>query len=207
MACAGVAVVAPGCTKARAERTRLAELQAAGMAIEEYSAASDKANAAHREVLSAFAQANASSNIIEYKAVLRTKALPAMDAFVAKLAAMPTGTPELKQIHGGLTEAYRRSRDAIAEYERTLQDPKGVGRFDAIREQLQRDVRQYSEALSRYYAAHSRQLRQEAAKDSGKDAPKEAASGSAPAAPAKPAAREAAAPLPRPASAADGQPQ
>lgn len=171
--CAALALgVAPGCAKAREDRSRLAELQAGAQAIESYSAATDRANAAHREVMAAFAQANASTNLTDYKAALRTRVLPAMDAFIAKLAAMPTGTKELARIHGGLTEAYRRSRDAIGEFERTLQDPAGLTKFDAIRDQLQRDVRLYSDQLGKYYAAHSRQLRLESAKESAKEAGK-----------------------------------
>lgn len=157
------------CSKAREDRTRLAELQAGAQAIESYSAATDRANAAHREVMAAFALANASTNLTDYKAALRTKVLPAMDAFIEKLAAMPAATAELKRIHGGLTEGYRRSRDAIAEFERSLQDPAGLAKFDAIRDQLQRDVREYGEQLAKYYAAHSRQLRLESGKEAGKE--------------------------------------
>lgn len=170
-----------GCSKAREDRTRLAELQAGAQAIENYSAATDRANAAHREVMGAFALANASTNLTDYKAALRTKVLPAMDAFIEKLAAMPAATAELKRIHGGLTEAYRRSRDAIAEFERTLQDPAGLAKFDAIRDQLQRDVRQYGDQLAKYYAAHSRQLRMESGKEAGKEGDKPADKSLAPA--------------------------
>lgn len=171
---AAALAASPGCGKAREDRTRLAELQAGAQAIENYSAATDRANAAHREVMGAFALANASTNLTDYKAALRTKVLPAMDAFIEKLAAMPAATAELKRIHGGLTEAYRRSRDAIAEFERTLQDPAGLAKFDVIRDQLQRDVRQYGEQLAKYYAVHSRQLRLESGKETGKETGKEA---------------------------------
>jgi hypothetical protein len=173
LAVAAALMASLSCSKAREDRTRLAELQAGAQAIENYSAATDRANAAHREVMGAFALANASTNLTDYKAALRTKVLPAMDAFIEKLAAMPAATAELKRIHGGLTEAYRRSRDAIAEFERTLQDPTGLAKFDAIRDQLQRDVRQYGEQLAKYYAAHSRQLRLESGKEAGKEAGKE----------------------------------
>lgn len=164
-------VASAGCEKVRAERQRRAEQQAVAHAIEVYSSATESANAAHGEVLSAFGVANASTNLTDYKAALRTKVLPAMDAFIERLSKMPTGTPELGRIHGGLTEAYRRSRDAIGEFERGLQDPAGLPRFDAIRDTLQQDVRRYNEQLRDYYARQGRQLRSEAgaAKDAGGD--------------------------------------
>ena len=163
VAVAGLASV--GCGKAKQERAAMEALREGAVAIEQYSAATDRANSSHREVLAAFAAANASSNLTDYKAALRTKVLPAMDTFIAKLAAMPTGTSELKRVHGGLTEAYRRCRDAVAEFERELKDPAGLPRFDAIRTELQQAVRLYSDQLSKYYAAHRRQLRIEAGKD------------------------------------------
>ncbi len=182
-----LAVATAGCQKARQDRTELEGLRQGAVAIEQYSAATDRANASHRDVLAAFAAANGSGNLTDYKAALRTKVLPAMDAFIEKLAAMPTGTPELKKIHGGLTEAYRRCRDALADFERQLQDPAGLPRFDAIRGELQQAVRQYSDQLGKYYSAHRRQLRLEAGKESslGADA---TATGPRPAPAVRPAA-------------------
>lgn len=178
------ALATTGCEKARQDRGQLELLQQGAAAIEQYSAATDRANASHREVLAAFAAANASSNLTDYKAALRTKVLPAMDAFIEKLAAMPTRTPELKKIHGGLTEAYRRCRDAVTEFESELKDPSGLPRFDAIRGELQQAVRQYSDELGKYYAAHRRQLRLEAGKEAAlsADATASAAKGPRPSA-------------------------
>lgn len=159
-----------GCEKARLERAHREEMAKIGLAIEQYSTASDAANGAHKDVIAAFAAANASANLPEYKAALRTKVLPAMDEFIARLAKMPTGNPDLKKIHDRLTEAYRRARDEIADFEKGLQDAKGLSRFDDIRAGLQRAVTTYRDQLAAYYQSHERQLR----KDTGKELPADA---------------------------------
>ncbi|MBM4342289.1 MAG: hypothetical protein FJ100_02805 [Deltaproteobacteria bacterium] len=156
--------VLAGCEKARQERAARQAQAAVASAIEQYSTASAGANAAHREVLDAFAAANASTNLPDYKAALRTRVLPAMDVFVHKLEAIPTATAELKAVHGRLTEAYRRARDEIAEFERGLGDAQGLRRFDEIRTALQRAVADYRIQLADYYTRHDRQLRLDAAR-------------------------------------------
>lgn len=153
---------ATGCEKARQERAERELKTQIATAIERYSSASDSANVTHKEVIDAFAAANASTSVPEYKAALRTKVLPAMDDFVNKLAAIPTETAELKTIHGQLTEAYRRARDEIAEFEQALATAAELGKFDAIRATLQRAVAGYRTKLTQYYRLHDRQLRVDA---------------------------------------------
>ncbi len=167
----------PGCEKARKERAAREAHAKVATAIEQYSAASASANTAHKEVLDAFAAANASTNLPDYKAALRTRVLPAMDLFVHKLEAIPTTTPELKGVHGKLTEAYRRARDEIADFERGLSDAQGLHRFDEIRTGLQSAVADYRAQLADYYKRHDRQLRLDGARlaesvtPTGRDAP------------------------------------
>jgi len=165
-----VAPVALGaCAKAREDRARREAAAQVGQAIEAYSRASDAANNAHRDVIAAFAAANASGNLPDYKAALRTRVLPALDEFVARLAKMPADTPELKAIHARLIEAYRRARDDVAEFERTLSDPRGLAQFDAIRARLQGAVVAYRNALADYYKRHDRQLRVDGAREPAAD--------------------------------------
>ncbi|MBI5607550.1 MAG: hypothetical protein HY902_01565 [Deltaproteobacteria bacterium] len=136
------AVLSPACSRVSADRAQNQALAQAATAIERYSLASDQANAAHKAVMVAFAKANAATNLADYKSMLRTEVLPTLDAFVAKLV-----------------EAYRRARDRIADFERDLQDPSGLNKFDEIRVQLQRAVGEYKTALDQYYAKNKRQLR------------------------------------------------
>lgn len=167
-----------GCEKARQERAAREAAAKTAVAIEKYSAASETTNAAHKQVLAAFAEANGSQNLAEYKAALRTRVLPAMDEFIGKLAAMPVEVQELAKIHNQLTEAYRRARDEIAEFERGLNDASGLPKFDEIRDKLQKAVGAYRNGLQDYYKQHDRQLR-------GDSAP---AADAKPASPAKSAA-------------------
>ncbi len=163
--CALLLAGTSGCEKARQERAHREAMAKIGTAIEKYSTASDQTNGAHRDVITAFAGANGSTNLPDYKAALRTKVVPAMDEFIAKLATMPTETPELKVIHGRLTEAYRRARDEIIDFEKGLQDPQGLRRFDEIRDGLQHAVAAYRDQLAAYYQRHERQLRRDSAKE------------------------------------------
>ncbi len=148
-----------GCGKVAAERAENQALAQAAAAIEHYSVASDQANASHHLVMVAFAKANAATNLADYKALLRADVLNALDGFVAKLAAMPTETKELKLIHAKLVEAYKHARDRIADFERDLQDPSSLGQFNGIRKDLQDAVNAYKLELNQYYAKNKRQLR------------------------------------------------
>lgn len=177
--------VAPGCAKAKEDRARSEAVAKAAAAIERYSQASDSANNAHRAVMKAFADANRSTNLSDYKSSLRNEVLPRMREFIGLLEAMPTDTAELKGIHGKLIEGYRRARDDIADFERGLEDPSGLAKFDVIRADLQQAVRAYKTALDSYYAMHKRQLRMdggaEAAASSAEATPTAAAAQAAPA--------------------------
>jgi hypothetical protein len=153
---------APGCKKVQADRQLTAAEKQADAAIEKYSAASAQANAAHQAVLQSFEQANHASDLTVYKQALREKVLPAMDAFVERLKAMPTGTPELKRIHGELLKAYQTARSEIETFEHELEGVDGLARFGDIRSRLQTGVRNYREALAAYYAANKRQLKLDA---------------------------------------------
>ena len=148
-----------GCKKVQADRQLTAAEKQADAAIEQYSAASAQANAAHQAVLQSFEQANHASDLTLYKQALRAKVLPAMDAFVERLKAMPTGTPELKRIHGELLSAYQTARGEMDTFERELEGVDGLARFGDIRSRLQTGVRTYREALAAYYAANKRQLK------------------------------------------------
>ena len=154
--------LAGGCKKIQTDRELTAAEKQANAAIEGYSAASAAANAAHQAVLQSFEQANHASDLTLYKQALREKVLPAMGAFVERLQKMPTGTPELKRIHGELLESYQQARGEIEAFERDLQGVDGLARFGDIRSRLQTGVRNYREALAAYYAANKRQLKLDA---------------------------------------------
>jgi hypothetical protein len=151
-----------GCTKLRQEREASTQAHTAAEAIQRYSQASDAANLAHKAVMDAFDKANRSANLPDYKAALRTLVLPAMDAFLVKLRAMPTGTPELVKIHGLLVDAYTQARREIDDYEKGLQSADGLRQFTDIRTHLQQRVKAYREALAKYYGQYQRQLRLDA---------------------------------------------
>jgi hypothetical protein len=168
-----------GCQRLADDRNRSEAYRAAVAAIDQYSTASAAANDAHRAVLSAFAAANDSKNLPDYKRALRERVLPAMDAFVKRLQAMPTGTPELAAVHAKLTDGYRKARDAIAEFERGLASPSELQRFDTIRAGLQAAAQNYETALHAYYHRHGRQL-------AGARAPTDTTAAPAPATPSAP---------------------
>lgn len=151
-----------GCKKVEKDRALSAAERQANNAIEAYSAASAEANAAHQAVLQSFESANRASDLSLYKAALREKVLPAMDAFVTRLKTMPTGTPELKRIHGQLLDAYMMAREEIAAFEHELNSVDGLQRFGEIRSRLQSGVRTYRESLAAYYSANKRQLKLDA---------------------------------------------
>lgn len=157
----------PACDRVQQERKETAALKQELAAIQAYSAASEQANAAHRNVIAAFETANRSANLPDYRRVLREQVMPRMDAFLARLAAMPTGTETLRRIHVQLTADYRKARDDIAAYEKTLDNADGLGRFVPIRDALQAGVRTYRKDLDTYYRAHDRQLRLDAAAPQG----------------------------------------
>ena len=148
-----------GCKRVASDRQLSAETRKAITAIQQYSAASDRANDAHRAVLTAFADANRSANLPEYKNALRNGVLPAMDTFITRLSAMPAGTPELAAIHAKLLLAYTTARTEVDSFEAGLQDAAGLARFDDIRKRLQAGVAAYSSELARYYARFDRKLR------------------------------------------------
>lgn len=160
-ACCATAAVAPlsGCKKAKEERKLSAEAEAAQQAIAAYSKASDDANAAHKAVLAAFAAANRSGSLSAYKTALRSDVLPKLDAFIARLEGMPTGTPQLASIHKPLVDAYKKARADLDAFESSLVDPTKLGQFDAIRSALQAAVQRYHGDLAKYYESNARQLR------------------------------------------------
>ena len=160
---AALALLPLSCKKIQQDRALSAEMQAATAAIAAYSKASDDANQAHRDVLKAFDDANHSSNLPAYKQALRSQVLPAMDAFLAKLRQMPTGTAELKVIHGTLVGAYETARSEIGRFEADLTGSDGLGQFAAIRNKLQTGVKLYREQLDKYYTKFERKLRMDGA--------------------------------------------
>jgi len=152
-----------GCKHVQAERALSAETRKAIAAIQQYSAASARTNEAHGAVLTAFAEANRSSNLSDYKNGLRNGVLPAMDTFIARLQAMPTDTTELAKIHGKLLLAYTDARGEVDSFEAGLQDASGLARFDDTRKRLQSRIAAYDTELASYYAKFDRKLRLESA--------------------------------------------
>lgn len=149
---------AQGCAKLKAERADATAHKAALQAIQAYSTAADAASAAHAAVLAAFEKANHAANLAEYRRGLRDDVLPAMDAFLVKLRAVPTGTPDLLGIHGKLVAAYEQARREIADFERRLEDIGNLPQFASIRDQLQAAVKVYRAELTAYYGRFHRQL-------------------------------------------------
>jgi hypothetical protein len=156
------------CEKVSRDRARVAALEQAQGAIERYSAASRAANGVHGEVLAAFQKANKSASLPDYRAAIQRDVLPAMDRFIERLRAMPTGTTELERVHGSLVTAYSEARADLAAYADALEGARDLARFAPIRERLQQRVGAYRSDLAAYYRDHNRQLRLEA---EGVDAP------------------------------------
>lgn len=147
-----------GCSKVQADRAESAANKAALQAIQAYSAAADGASAAHATVLAAFEKANHGANLADYRRGLREDVLPAMDAFLVKLKAVPTATGELRGIHGKLVAAYEQARREIDEFERRLEDIGGLPQFATIRDHLQVAVKAYRTELTAYYGRFHRHL-------------------------------------------------
>lgn len=157
-----LALALSGCEKPVEDRQRAAALQQTQAAIGAYSQASQAANSLHSEVIGAFVKANQSPSLPDYRDAMKRDVLPAMDRFIERLQAMPAGTPDLEQIHGGLLSAYKDARSELAAYADSLETAKDLARFGPIRERLQQRVAAYRSDLDAYYRRHNRQLRLEA---------------------------------------------
>jgi hypothetical protein len=161
-----VAVVALGavaCDKVDEDRAQSEAVAKAHAAIAAYSEAAQAANGLHGEVIDAFQRANRSSSLPDYRDAIRKEVLPAMDRFIERLRAMPTGTPDLDRIHGGLVKAYSEARDQLASYADNLNAAANLSEFQPIREQLRQRVAAYRGDLEAYYRGQNRQLRNEPA--------------------------------------------
>ena len=177
------ALVLAGCdriTGVFADREKVEAANQARAAIDAYSQASERANAAHRNVIEAFAKANGAENLEDYKAAMREQVLPRMTVFVERLESMQTGTAELQRVHNILVTAYQTARVDMAKFVDELQSPSDLKRFNAIRQRLQGDVARYRAALNDYYTNFNRKLR------GGQDKAQE---GAAPASAATPVTR------------------
>lgn len=167
----GVLAAMGGCGEAKADRERAEAARKAQVAIASYSAASQEANNLHGEVIRQFAKANGATNLPDYREAMRRDVLPAMDRFVTRLKGMPTGTPQLKRIHGGLINAYTDARKDINAFVDKLQTARDLERFAAIRKRLQRRVAAYQSDLAAYYKNWNRQLRDGAKPAAAEPAP------------------------------------
>lgn len=142
-----------------ADRAEAKARKEARTAIDAYSTASQRANGAHAKVIEAFAKANTSRNLSEYKTAMRDQVLVRMSGFIELLEFMPAGTPELKRIHGILISAYKAAHADITKFVKELESPRDLGKFTTIREQLQAQVQDYRAQLDVYYGNFSRKLR------------------------------------------------
>jgi len=165
-----------GCDKIKGDNQQSEEILQARAAIDAYSKASERANDAHARVIAAFAAANKSTNLAEYRSAMRNQVLPRMNEFVGRLDAMQTGTPELKRVHSVLVAAYRNALTDIRAFVDTLQSPSDLERFREIRRKLQQEVRRYRTELDAYYVQFNRRLR------GGQSAPEPAKAAPAPSA-------------------------
>lgn len=148
-----------GCDRLREDRAAAEQRKQAQDAIAAYSEASKNANGLHHAIMEAFGRANASTNLQDYRTALRDEVLPAMERFQARLEAMPTGTPELKAVHVGLSAAYKQAIDEIRVFVRDLRAPDDLRAFSPIRDRLQQKVNQYNRDLEAYYRSCRRELR------------------------------------------------
>ena len=114
-------------------------------------------------MLNAVDKANHAGSLADYRTSLRQDVLPAMDAFIARLKTVPTGTPELGSIHGRLVAAYVTARGEIDAFEKELEGIDGLPKFAAIRDRLQAAVKTYRAELQAYYSRFHRQLQVEPA--------------------------------------------
>jgi len=151
------------CGKLRGEAAEGRARREQVAAIKTYSDATAKANAAQARFLEAFERANRSSSLEAYREALGRDVLPALDAFLSELEAMPVEQGRLAEIHAMLVDAYKEARAGIAALADTLVDRAALSGFDVIRTRLQSGVSAYREALREHYRAHGVELRLEAA--------------------------------------------
>lgn len=157
-----VLIIAGGCERISGifgDRAKVQVENKARNAIDAYSAASEQANSAHRKVIEAFAKANGSRNLADYKTAMREQVIPRMTFFVERLEMIQAGTPELLRIHAILIAAYKKAQADIAKFVEALQSPGDLDKFNEIRKRLQSEVQHYRTELDAYYGNFSRKLR------------------------------------------------
>lgn len=162
LAIAGMTLLTGGCDRISGIFGDRAQVQAentARAAIDAYSIASEQANSSHRKVIEAFATANGSSNLADYKSAMREQVIPRMTVFVERLEVMQVGTADLQRIHAILVAAYMKARTDMVKFVDELQSPSDLDKFNKIRKRLQSEVQHYRIELDAYYSNFSRKLR------------------------------------------------
>ena len=69
-----------------------------------------------RRFVEAWKAANELKELKAYRDALEGQVLPALDAYVKAAEAMPTGSPELAEIHKGLVDAYLQAHPEAAPF-------------------------------------------------------------------------------------------
>ena len=146
------------CDRLGSQSAEAVATRSAIAAIEAYATASSAANQRHRDVITAFARANAASSLAGYKDTLVKDVLPAMDRFLAALEGMPVATDDLARIHQILVLGYSEARSSLLGYVERLESADDLKAFDGIRGGLQGQVQRYQHELAAYYGRYNRKL-------------------------------------------------
>ncbi|MCA9515602.1 MAG: hypothetical protein KC635_11720 [Myxococcales bacterium] len=123
--------------------------------IAAYSAEVAKVDALQRRFVEAWKAANEQKELKAYRDALEGQVLPALDAYVKAAEAMPTGSPELAEIHKGLVDAYRGARESFQGFTSELSEANVESGYKALLEKMdavKKAEAAYLEKLKLYYA-------------------------------------------------------
>lgn len=123
--------------------------------IAAYSAEVARVDALQKRFVEAWKAANELKELKGYRDALEGQVLPALDAYVAAAEAMPTGSPELAEIHKGLVDAYRGAREAFGSFTAELSEANVESGYKSLLEKMdgvKKAEASYLERLKLYYA-------------------------------------------------------
>ncbi|MGM0576668.1 MAG: hypothetical protein ACQEXJ_13145 [Myxococcota bacterium] len=156
-----LSVLAVGCERMAGDSERERRVAAEQEAIEAYSEKVPQVDALQERFVEAWRKANEIKGLDAFKEAVESRVVPALEAYVAALKVMPTGSEELERIHGVVLEAYESATAAFRKFVDGLDDENVEARYKALLEamdQVAAAEEAYREQLEAYYAQNRVEL-------------------------------------------------
>lgn len=156
-----LAVTLIGCQGLAEERARQAAIAAEQKAIATYSEAVESVDQFQTAFVNSWKQANEIKDVRAFAEAVRATVIPALEQYVDRLGAMPTGTADLKRIHTIVTGAYATASSDFRAFEEDLSDATIEERYQILlakMDVISKAESRYVAALSEYYARNQVRL-------------------------------------------------